>query len=90
MEIVIPEGLYKVYDIDKYLKRAIFNSRPDNATKKKTYFKDKDKESKYPLIIHNNNTIKSETKCDPMNFIKSVNIRSLLIFPSYTEAATLA
>jgi len=48
-----------VHNIDKYLKRAILNSHPDDAAKKKTHLKDEDEESKYLLMIHaNNNTMK--------------------------------
>jgi len=32
-EIVIPEGSYEIYNINKYLKRAILQFHPDNVVK---------------------------------------------------------
>jgi len=70
-KIVIPEGSYKLRDIEQYLKHKILRSHD---------VKDKDKE--FPLVIRaNNNTMRSEIKCAyRINFTKLHNIGSLLGF----------
>jgi len=40
-EIVIPEGSYELHDIEKYLKRAILHSRPDDAARKNILQRDR-------------------------------------------------
>ena len=76
-EIVIPEGSYELYDINKYLKRVISN----DVARKKTLGDD---DGEYPLMIRaNTNTMKSEIKCAyRINFTKPDNIGSLLGFSS--------
>ncbi|KYM95349.1 hypothetical protein ALC62_14010 [Cyphomyrmex costatus] len=79
-EIVIPEGSYEIYDLNKYLRRAILQSRSNDATEKKLRKEDEE----YPLTIRaNNNTMKSEIKCAyRVNFTKPHNIGSLFGFSS--------
>ena len=79
-EIIIPEESYEIYDINKYLRRAILQFHPNDIVREKTLCKE---DVQYPLIIANNNTMKSEIKCAcRINFTKSHNIGSLLGFLS--------
>ena len=80
-ESVIPEELYEIHDINKYLRRAILQFHPNDIMREKTLRKE---DVQYPLIIYaNNNTMKSKIKCAcRINFTKSHNIGSLLGFLS--------
>ncbi|KYN14485.1 hypothetical protein ALC57_13310 [Trachymyrmex cornetzi] len=71
-EIVIPEGLYELLDIEQYLKREILCSHDAKGKK----------DEEFLLVIRaNNNTMRSEIKCAyRINFTKPRNIGSLLGF----------
>lgn len=84
-EIVIPEGSYELWDIERFLKHVLSREqRSDNITTKKTLRNNVEDDNEYPLIIRaNTNTMKSEIKSvHRIDFTKPNNIGSLLGFSS--------